>query len=199
MIITGVQKALSVLPQDEVGLVIVKTGVGPIAEGDIGAAKASNAHVVGFNVKATPLVHELARKRGVSIIEQKVVYSIVDAVTAMMSEKLPPRMVLDVMGEAKVREVFEINKGTRKASAVAGCLVVDGLLRKNSMAQVLRGEEVVHEGKIESLRSFKSAVPEVKKGAECGIVFPDFSDFKPGDIIRCINKRAVKRKLGEKL
>jgi len=195
--IEGVQKALSVLPQDEVGLEIVKAAVGPITEGDVAMAKTSGSYLVGFNVKANPVIAELARKREVPIIEHKVVYQIVSALSDLMSELLPPRIVVDVSGTAQVRELFEINKGTKSASTVAGCLVTDGLIKRGSQAQVVRGDEVVHTGKIDSLRSFRQAVADVRKGNDCGLGFPDFNEYRIGDIVRCIAQRQIPRKLGD--
>jgi len=195
---TGVQKALSVLPQDEIALQIVKAAVGPIIEGDIALAKIAGAYLVAFNTKAAPAVHDLARKQGVTIIENPVVYSIVDYIGNLMTSLLPPNVVVDVLGEARVKDMFEVNKGTKLATKVAGCIVTDGLIRRGTTAQVVRGETVVHEALLDTLRSFKFPVPEVKRGSDCGLSVSGYNEFLVGDVVRCISKRFVPRKLGEK-
>lgn len=185
------------LPTDEVGLNIVKALVGPLSEADIALAKTTSAYLVGFNVKANPAIQELARKRNVPIIEHKVVYSIVDAVRDLMSGLLPPRIVMDSLGAAQVRELFDINKGARNAVTVAGCIVTEGIIRRNAVAQVVRDGEVVHESKFETIRSFKQVVAEVKRGNDCGVTISGFNDFKVGDVIRSVVARQIPRKLGE--
>ena len=198
MLLAGAQKALSVLPQDEIRLRIVKSAVGPVVEGDVALAKITGAYLVAFNTKASPVIQELARKRAVNIIENQVVYSIVDAISGLMAALLPPDVVVDVLGEARVKDMFEVNKGTKLATKVAGCVVTDGLLRRGATAQVLRGEEVVHEAVLDTLRSYKFPVPEIRRGNDCGLSLSGFNDFVVGDLVRCISKRFVPRKLGDR-
>lgn len=186
------------LPQDEISIRIVKAAVGPIIEGDIALAKITGAYLVGFNMKASPVIHELARKRAVNIIEHQVVYNIVDAIGNLMTAMLPPNVVTDVLGEARVKEVFDVNQGSKISMKVAGCVVTEGLLRRGATVQVMRDETLVHEANLDTLRSFKHAVPEVKRGSDCGLSLDDFNDFLPGDIVKCISRRFVTRKLGEK-
>lgn len=194
----GVQKALSVLPQDEIKLNIVRSAVGPIAENDVTAAKLANACIVGFNIKSPAVIYEIARKRGVTIIEHRVVYNIVNTIRDLMSALLPPNVVTDVVGEAHVKEMFEVNKGTKSQMTVAGCIVDDGMMKRGANVLILRGGEVILESKLDTLRLFKNPVTEVKKGSDCGITLAEFNEFQPGDIIRCIAKRNVPRKLGDK-
>lgn len=189
---------MSVLPQDEIKLNIVRSAVGPIAETDISAARLSNASILGFNIKSPPVIHEIARKRGVNVVEHRVVYNIVNSVRDLMSALLTPNVVVDVLGEAYVKEMFDVNKGSKTQMTVAGCMVTDGMMKRGANVQIWRGEELIVETKLDTLRLFKNPVGEVKKGNECGISLPDFNLFQSGDIVRCISKRTIPRKLGDK-
>lgn len=153
---------------------------------------------MGFNIKSPPVIYEIARKRGVTIVEHRVVYNIVNTIRDLMSALLPPNIVTDVVGEAYVKEMFEVNKGTKSQMTVAGCLVTEGMMKRGGTVLIIRGEEVILESKLDTLRLFKNPVSEVKKGNDCGITLAEFNEFHPGDVIRCISKRSIPRKLGDK-
>jgi translation initiation factor IF-2 len=158
---------------------ILHSGAGAVTETDVLLASASNAIVIGFNVRPVPKAQELADTEGVEIRLYTVIYNLTNDIKAAMIGILEKTSQEKHLGRAEVRDTFRVPK----FGVIAGSYVVDGIIRRNSEARLLRDNAVVHEGKIASLRRFKDDVTEVKSGFECGIGFEHFSDVKVGDII----------------
>ncbi|MGA2533439.1 MAG: translation initiation factor IF-2 [Candidatus Aminicenantales bacterium] len=176
------------LGTDKVGIKIVHQATGAITEADVLLASASNAIVIGYNVKPSPKILELAKKEEVEIRAYSIIYQVTDDIKKAIIGMLEPVIKETFQGRAEVRRVFQIPK----VGAIAGCYVQDGRITRNSEVRVLRGKEVVHQGRITSLKHLKENVTEVKKDYECGIGVDKFSDFQPGDTIEAFIKEKVK-------
>lgn len=172
-------EALQKLSTDKVKVRILHASVGAITETDVLLASASNALIIGFNVRPERTAAQLAEQEKVDIRLHTIIYELVDEMRRAMAGLLEPVYKEVYRGRAEVREIFHISK----VGNVAGCVVQDGLISRDSQVRVLRDNVVVHTGKIASLRRFKNDVSEVKSGAECGICLENFGDFKPGDIL----------------
>jgi translation initiation factor IF-2 len=172
-------ETLQKLSNDKVKVRVIHSGVGAITESDILLASASNAIVIGFNVRPDRKAQATAEQEKVDIRLHTIIYNLVDEMKKAMSGLLAPVFKEVYRGKAEVRETFRISK----VGAVAGCQVIDGSIPRDSECRVLRDDIVVHTGKIGSLRRFKDDVSEVKIGMECGITLANFSDLKQGDII----------------
>jgi len=172
-------EALQKLSTDKVKVRILHASVGAITETDVLLASASNAIIIGFNVRPERTAAQLAEREKVDIRLHTIIYELVDEMRRAMAGLLEPVYKEVYQGRAEVREIFHISK----VGNVAGCVVQDGLISRDSQVRVLRDNVVVHTGKIASLRRFKNDVNEVKSGAECGICLENFGDFKPGDIL----------------
>ncbi|MGQ9635203.1 MAG: translation initiation factor IF-2 [Bryobacteraceae bacterium] len=171
--------ALQKLSTEKVKVRILHASVGAITETDVLLASASNAIIIGFNVRPERTAAQLAEQEKVDIRLHTIIYELVDEIRRAMAGLLEPVYKEVYRGRAEVREIFHISK----VGNVAGCVVQDGLISRDSQVRVLRDNVVVHTGKIASLRRFKNDVSEVKSGAECGICLENFGDFKPGDIL----------------
>jgi translation initiation factor IF-2 len=167
------------LPQDEVRINIVHGAAGGITEQDVSLAMASNAIVIGFNVRPDARARELAEKEGVDIRLYRVIYDAIDEVKSALSGMLKPEERESVLGEAEVRQTFRVPR----LGVIAGSYVRQGIIRRNGLARLVRDGVVVYEGKVGSLRRFKDDVGEVREGFECGIGLDNFSDIKEGDVI----------------
>jgi translation initiation factor IF-2 len=167
------------LPQDEVRINIVHGAAGGITEQDVSLAMASNAIVIGFNVRPDARARELAEKEGVDIRLYRVIYDAIDEVKSALSGMLKPEERESVLGEAEVRQTFRVPR----LGVIAGSYVRQGTIRRNGLARLVRDGVVVYEGKVGSLRRFKDDVGEVREGFECGIGLENFSDIKEGDVI----------------
>jgi translation initiation factor IF-2 len=179
------------LATEEVGISIVHEGVGNISESDIMLASASNAVILGFDVKLSSDVKKIAEREGVQVRLYRVIYDLIDDVKAALEGMLAPRLKENVTGHAEIRAVFSVpNLGS-----VAGCYVLDGVIRRNAKVRVLRSGAAVWEGAISSLKRFKDDVREVSAGYECGIGFADYHDFREGDIIEAFEVVEEKRRL----
>ena len=176
------------LGTDKVGVKIIRQATGAITEADVLLASASNAIVIGYNVKPSPKILELAKKEEVEIRAYSIIYQVTDDIKKAIIGMLEPVIKETFQGRAEVRRVFQIPK----VGAIAGCYVQDGRITRNSEIRVLRGKEVVHQGRISSLKHLKENVTEVKKDYECGIGVDKFSDFQPGDTIEAFIKEKVK-------
>ena len=176
------------LGTDKVGIKIVHQATGGITEADVLLASASNAIVIGYNVKPSPKILELARREEVEIRAYSIIYQVTDDIKKAIIGMLEPVIKETFQGRAEVRRVFQIPK----VGAIAGCYVQDGRITRNSEVRVLRGKEVVHQGRISSLKHLKENVTEVKKDYECGIGIDKFSDVQPGDTIEAFIKEKVK-------
>lgn len=187
----AISEALNNLSTDEVKVQVLGTGVGGITESDVHLAHASNAYLVGFNVRADSSAKKLSDQEGVVMQYYSVIYDIVDQIKAALSGMLAPEFKEQIIGIAEVREVFR----SPKIGAVAGCMVIEGTIKRNSMIRVLRDNVVIYEGTLESLRRFKEDVTEVKQGLECGIGVRNYNDVKERDLIEVFETIEVKRAL----
>ncbi len=187
----ALQDAFAKLPQDEVRVNTVRTGVGAVTESDISLALASQAVVIGFNVRPDVSARELAEREGVDIRLYRVIYDAIDDVRSALGGMLSPEQREAELGRAEVRATFRVPR----LGVVAGCMVVGGTIVRNSRARVVRDGVVVYDGRVGSLRRFKDDVREVAEGYECGIGIENFQDVKEGDIIEAYEVREVARQL----
>jgi translation initiation factor IF-2 len=190
--IEALSKALSELGTKDIKVSMIHSGMGEITESDIMLASASDAIVVGFNVRANPKALSLAEQEQVDVRYYDIIYNLLQDIHAALEGLLEPIVEEKVMGRAEVRQVFNITR----LGQVAGCMVQDGKMERNSLARVLRQGAVVFEGgKITSLKRFKEDVKEVVAGYECGIGIDRFNDFKEGDLIEAYVQEKVKAQL----
>ncbi len=171
---------LEAIHSDKVKLEVIETGVGVITKNDITLADSSEACVVGFNVKQENGVTALAKHHGVRIIQHNIIYELITSVEEAMSELLDPEYREVKLGMAEVRATFPLAKGQ-----VAGCMVTEGMIKRDAHARLLRKDEVTHEGRIGTLKRFKDDATEVRAGYECGIQISGCNDYKEGDRIEC--------------
>lgn len=183
----ALNSSLTNLSTDEVRVKIVSSGVGGITESDINLALASQAIVVGFNVRADGSAKRAAQDNDVDMRYYSVIYDIIDDVKHAMSGLLSPEIREEIIGMAEVKDVFR----SQKLGAIAGCLVIEGTVKRSSPIRVLRDNVVVYEGELESLRRYKDDVNEVKSGTECGIGVKDYNDIQPGDQIEVYERFEV--------
>ena len=170
---------------------MVHTAVGGITESDITLAAASNASILGFNVRANSQALNLADDQGVEIRYYNVIYDLVDDMKAAMSGMLSPDLRETMLGNAEILEIFNVSKSGK----VAGCNVTDGLVRRGARVRLIRDSVVIHEGELSSLRRFKEEVKEVNAGQECGMAFENYEDLKQGDVIECYEVEEIARTL----
>ena len=187
----ALRESLTKHSTEEVQVKLVTTGVGGINESDVNLAIASNAVVFGFNVRADAAARRIAEERGVEIRYYSVIYDVIDDVKNALSGMLSPEIKEQIVGLAEVRDVFR----SPKLGSIAGCLVVEGTVKRNNPIRVLRDNVVIYEGKLESLRRFKDDVNEVRSGTECGIGVKDYNDVKPGDQIEVYERIEVARQI----
>jgi translation initiation factor IF-2 len=166
---------------------VIHTGVGAITETDVLLASASDAIVIGFNVRPERNAAQVAEQESVDVRLHTIIYDLTLEIKKAMSGLLDPVIKETYKGRAEVRDVFKITK----VGMVAGCYVLDGLVTRGSSVRVLRDNVVVHTGKIEGLRRFKDDVSDVKTGMECGISLVNFGDCKPGDILEAFTSEKV--------
>jgi translation initiation factor IF-2 len=183
--------ALTKLSGDEVRIEIIHSGTGAITESDILLASASNAIIIGFNVRPTAKVKEVAEQEKVEIRFYNIIYKLVAEIKDAMSGMLAPTIKEVYIGQAEVRQTFNVPK----VGTVAGCAVIDGKLVRNAMVRLLRDGVVIYTGKLNSLKRFKDDVREVQKGFECGTGLEKFNDIKEGDIIEAFEEVEEKRTL----
>jgi translation initiation factor IF-2 len=187
----ALSQALTELSTDEVKVKIVSSAVGGINESDVNLALASNAIMIGFNVRANNEARKLIEAESVDLHYHSIIYDVINEVKRAISGFLEPEIHEKIVGLAEVREVFR----SSKIGAIAGCMVLEGVVRRNNPIRVLRDNIVVFEGALESLRRFKEDVSEVRNGMECGIGVKSYNDIKPGDQIEVFEKIEVKRVL----
>ena len=187
--IEALKHALLNIRSNEVGIKILHTGVGAITETDVMLASASNAIIIGFNVKPDGDVFKLAESESVDIRLYKVIYNVIDDVKAALTGMLAPEYEEVMLGRAQVKQVFKISN----SGIIAGCQVNEGKIKRNANARILRGKDVVYEGKISSLKRFKDDVKEVLMGYECGISVEKFGGIQSGDIIEAYEMEEKKR------
>ncbi len=160
---------------------ILHTGVGGITESDVILANASGALIIGFNVRANTQARAMATRDKVDIRYYSVIYNVIDDAKALLTGMLAPTIREKYIGQAKIKEVFNITK----VGKIAGCEVSEGSVKRGSKVRLLRDDVVIHEGMLKTLKRFKEEVKEVKEGQECGMAFEDYDDLKKGDIIEC--------------
>jgi translation initiation factor IF-2 len=182
-------ESLRKLERDDVKLVIVHRGVGGITENDVQLAKASNATIIGFNVRPDKRSRELAESESVQIRTYEIIYKLIEEIQSAMLGLLTPIFEEIVTGEAEVREVFRVPR----IGAIAGCFVRDGVITRGSKVRFLRDGAIIWKGSITSLRRFKEDAREVAAGFECGIGLSDYQDLKPEDIIETFEEREIPR------
>ena len=182
--------ALNQIESKKIDLEIIHAGVGPISESDILLASASNAVVIGFNIKVEAMAVNAAKREAVQVKLYSIIYELIDQIKESMAEMLDPEHRETVIGHAEVKQIFKLSKGL-----VAGCLVTDGRIARTARARVLRRRQPVYDGGLSTLRRFQDDVKEVRVGLECGIKLGDFSEYQVGDIIECYQLEAVAQKL----
>jgi translation initiation factor IF-2 len=187
----ALRDSLSKLSTEEVQVKVVASGVGGITVSDVQLAAASKAVVIGFNVRADAGAREAVKDTGVEIRYYSIIYEALDDIKQMMSGLLQPEIKEQIVGTAQVREVFR----SSKFGVVAGCLVIEGFVRRNNPIRVLRDNVVIFEGALESLRRFKDDVNEVRAGTECGIGVKNYQDVRVNDQIECFARVEVARTL----
>jgi translation initiation factor IF-2 len=189
--VEAIREALSKLSTEKVRVNILHSGVGGITESDVMLAAASNAIVVGFNVRPEMKGQDLAKAEGVQIKTYEIIYNAIDEIKKAMEGLLEPTLQEKYLGRAEVRNVFNISK----VGTVAGCFVVDGTIVRNAKIRLLRDNVVVYTGKLSSLKRFKDDAREVTQGYECGIGIENFNDIKVGDVLECFNVESIAGKL----
>ena len=182
--------SLGQIESKKIDLEIIHSGVGPISESDILLASASNAVVVGFNIKVESNAVSAAKREGVQVKLYSIIYELIDQIKEAMAGLLDPEHRETVIGHAEVKQVFQLSRGI-----VAGCLVTDGRISRSSRARVLRRRQPVYDGGLSTLRRFQDDVKEVRSGLECGIKLGDFSEYQVGDVIECYQLEQVPQKL----
>jgi len=187
----ALRSSLIGLSNDEVEVKVVFGGVGGINEGDANLALASGAILMGFNVRADAAARRLIEEKGIDLHYYSIIYEAIDEVKKAISGMLAPEIREQIVGLAEVRDVFK----SPKFGAVAGCMVIDGFVKRNLPIRVLRNNVVIYEGQLESLRRFKDDAAEVKMGMECGIGVKNYNDVQPGDQIEVFERIEVKREL----
>ncbi|HCA27523.1 MAG TPA: translation initiation factor IF-2 [Betaproteobacteria bacterium] len=183
--------SLQKLSTDEVKVNVIHSGVGAISESDVNLAMASKAVVVGFNTRADAAARKLAASTGVDVRYYNIIYDVLDDVTAALSGMLSPERKESVIGLVEIRQVFRISR----VGTVAGCYVLDGVVRHHSLVRVLRDNTVIHTGELDSLKRFKDDVKEVKSGFECGLSLKKFNDLNEGDQLEVFEVVEVARSL----
>ena len=168
----------------------LSSSVGGITESDIVLADASDAIIIGLNVRPTKAIKDKAEEQGVDIRLYNIIYKVVEEMEAAMKGMLDPEYEEKILGSAEIKQLFKFSK----IGNIAGSLVVDGIIKRSSKARIIRDGIVVYDGNIASLQREKDAVKEVKKGFECGITIENFSDVKQGDIIECYEMVEKERK-----
>ncbi|WP_375451173.1 translation initiation factor IF-2 [uncultured Devosia sp.] len=189
--VEAITASLNKLSTDEVSAQILMSAVGGITESDVTLAAASNAIVIGFNVRANKQASDLATRDGIEIRYYNIIYDLVDDVKAAMSGLLKPERRETFIGNATILEVFNISK----VGKVAGCRVTEGIVERGAGVRLIRDNVVVHEGKLSTLKRFKDEVREVQTGQECGMAFEKYEDMREGDVIECFRVETVQRTL----
>jgi translation initiation factor IF-2 len=189
--VEAISEALLKLSTDEVKVKIIGSGVGGISESDVNLTMASNAIIIGFNVRADGGAKRLIEENDVDLRYYSVIYELLEEVKGAMTGMLKPEFKEEIIGLAEVRDVFR----SPKFGAIAGCMVVDGIVKRHNPIRVLRENVVIYEGELESLRRFKDDVNEVKQGFECGIGVKNYNDVREGDQIEVYERVQVQRTL----
>lgn len=175
----------------EVKVQVLHSGVGAITESDVTLANASNALIIGFNVRANPQARDLAKRDSVEIRYYSIIYEVIDQVKQLLGGLLSPEVKEKFIGYAEIRQVFNVTK----VGKIAGCFVTEGNVKRGAKVRLLRDNVVIHEGTLKTLRRFKDEVREVAKGYECGMAFENYDDIKEGDVIEAFEIESTARTL----
>ncbi len=186
---------LSKIKSDQAKIKVVYSGVGPINESDITLAKAANAIVVGFNVRANSQARDMAKHDGIDVRYYSIIYDVADEMKNVLEGMLKPILKEKIIGYVSVRQVFNITK----VGKVAGCMVTEGMVKRNAKARILRDNMVIFQGSISQLKRVKDDVKEAREGMECGLSFDKYDDIKVGDVVECfeIEETAAKLEIKE--
>jgi translation initiation factor IF-2 len=183
----AIQATVLKLAHEEVRVRVLHSGVGQITESDVQLAKASNAVVIAFNVRATSQARELAQRDSVDIRYFSIIYDVADDIEKLVKGKVAPKARERFLGYAEVRKVFAITK----VGKVAGCMITEGVVRRGAGVRVLRENVVIHNGELSQLKRFKDDVREVARGYECGLSFANYHDLQEGDVVECFETEMV--------
>jgi translation initiation factor IF-2 len=189
--VEALRQALTSLSNDMIRINVLISGVGGITESDANTAATAKATVIGFNVRADASARRIIETNGVDLRYFSIIYDVIDQVKQVASGLLGVEIREEIIGVAQVRDVFR----SSKFGAVAGCMVIEGIVKRNKPIRVLRDNTVIFQGELESLRRFKEVVEEVRNGMECGIAVKAYNDVKPGDQIECFERIEVQRTL----
>ncbi|WP_417269274.1 translation initiation factor IF-2 [Celeribacter sp.] len=187
----AIVQAMEKIGNDEVRVRVLHYGVGAITESDISLAEASGAPVIGFNVRANAQARSTANQKGVEIRYYSIIYDLVDDVKAAASGLLSAEVRENFIGYAQIKEVFKVSNVGR----VAGCIITEGVARREAGVRLLRDDVVIHEGTLKTLKRFKDEVKEVQSGQECGMAFEAYDDIRPNDVIEIFEREEVERNL----
>ncbi len=187
----AIRAAFEKLATEQVRVRILTGGVGAISESDVSLGAASNAMVIGFNVRAIPQARDLAKRDGIEIRYHSIIYELIDEVKGAMGGLLSPEQQESFIGYAEIRQVFSVSKQGK----VAGCMVTEGIIKRGCKVRLLRDNVVIHEGSLKTLRRFKDEVKDVRESMECGMAFDNYSDIQEGDMIECFEVKEVARTL----
>ncbi|MDP3533265.1 MAG: translation initiation factor IF-2 [Alphaproteobacteria bacterium] len=187
----AIMTSLDKVSTDEVKARILHAAVGSINESDVALARASNAIVIGFNVRANPQARESAARDNIEIRYYSIIYNLIDDMKSILSGLLAPTLKEKFLGNAEIRQVFNITK----VGKIAGCYVTDGIMKRGGKVRLLRDNVVIHEGALKTLKRFKDEVKEVREGFECGMAFENYNDIQEKDIIECFEVEEIARTL----
>jgi translation initiation factor IF-2 len=177
---------LQKLGNEEVSVRVLHSGVGGINESDVTLARASNALIIGFNVRANQQAREQSRRDNVDIRYYSIIYDVADDIKKMLSGMLSPEVREKFLGYAEIRDVFTIS-----GNKIAGCMVTEGIVKRGAGVRLLRDNVVIHSGELSTLRRFKDEVKEVREGYECGMSFAKYNDIQSGDVIECFENEEI--------
>jgi translation initiation factor IF-2 len=183
----AIQATVEKLSHEEVRVRVLLAAVGQITESDVQLAKASQAVIIAFNVRATSQAREMAARDGVDIRYYSIIYDVADDVEKMVRGKVAPKAREKFLGYAEIRKVFDITK----TGKVAGCMVTEGLVKRGCGVRLLREGVVIHNGELSQLKRFKDDVREVARGYECGLSFAGYNDLREGDMVECFEVEMV--------
>ncbi len=189
--VEALSDSLLKLSTEEIQVNIIHKGVGQISESDVLMATASDAVIVGFQVRPSPGARKLADNEEIEIRLYSVIYDAINEIKDAMEGMLAPEFEEIIVGNVEIREVFKISR----VGTIAGCMVTDGLIKRNNAIRLIRGGIVTYSGEIGQLKRFKEDVQEVKSGFECGISIKNFNDIKVGDVVESYEEREIKRTL----
>ncbi len=187
----AIVQALNKVGNEEVVIKVIYSGVGAITESDILLAEASDAPLIGFNVRANSPARELANQKNVEIKYFSIIYDLVDTIKGLASGLLSPKIEESFIGYAEIKQVFKVSD----AGKIAGCIITEGLAKRDAGVRLLRDNIVIHQGKLKTLKRFKDDVKEVQSGQECGMAFENYDDIREKDVIEIFSSKEIKRSL----